>query len=61
MPPDFFFNENSAAPHCNFLKEIAEFMPKLDYNKDQNIESNVFELFMVLYVDEINIQSRHLF
>ena len=56
MPPDSFFDENAAAPHCNILKKIDKVMSKSDCNKDWNIESNFFESFMVLHVDEVNIK-----
>ena len=44
-----------------FFKKIAEVMSKSDYNKDWNVDINVFELIMFFHIDEINIQSRHLF
>ena len=61
IPQDCFFNEKKTAPHCNVLKKVAEVVSKMSKNKVLNEEPKAFKLVMAMHIDEVVIQSRHLF
>ena len=61
IPPDFFFNDETTAPHCNVLKKIVEVSSKIDHNSVLQEIRNKFKLIMALRIDEMNVFSRNLF
>ena len=61
VPPVYFFGDDSVSTHYNVLQKGAEIMSKLDNNNILKEERNIFKLIIALNIDEVNIQTPHLF
>ena len=61
MPLDCLFNENKTAPPCNALTKMIEVMANKNNLCESEKDNNIYKMIIVLHIEEINVQSRHLF